>query len=158
MDELISQLGYARSISGHTDVALLIKNIQQDLFRVAAAIGTPPDAREQAPEITREMVQGLEEQIGRIEAIPGIPGDWSIPGESASSAALDVGRTVCRRAERVAVKVSESGGLPPGSALAYLNRLSDLLWLLGRLVEHRQGADASLRSKDQAGKRWSRAW
>ncbi len=158
LDELISQLGLARSICGHTDVAALIKDIQRDLFSVAAAAGTPADAKERPPEITRQMVDALEEHIHRIEAIPGILRDWSIPGESASSAALDVARTVCRRAERVAVRLSESGGLAAANVLAYLNRLSDLLWLLGRLVENREGADASLRTKDHPKKAWSRAW
>jgi cob(I)alamin adenosyltransferase len=158
IDELISQLGFARSICDHADIKESIRNIQQDLFRVAAATGTPPDAPEPPPEITTQMVGELEDHVHRIEAMPGILGDWSIPGESVASAALDVARTVCRRAERLVVHLSESQGGSAPNVIPYLNRLSDLLWLLGRLIEVRAGADSALRAKDQPGKPWSRAW
>jgi cob(I)alamin adenosyltransferase len=158
IDELISQLGFARSICEHQDIAAQIKSIQQDLFRVAAAIGTPKDASVSAPEITKTMVDALENEVHKIEVMPGILGDWSIPGESVASAALDVARTVCRRAERLTVNLSESQALSFPNVIPYLNRLSDLLWLMGRLVEIRSGVDSSLRPKDQPGKPWSQAW
>ena len=158
IDELISQLGFARSICGHDDIDVLIKSIQHNLFKVAAAVGTPPDAPERPPEITKEMVDELEEHVHRIEAMPGILGDWSMPGELTASAALDVARTVCRRAERLVVHLRESEVPVAANVIAYLNRLSDLIWLFGRLVETRSGVDASLRSKDEPGKPWSRAW
>ncbi|MEJ7710915.1 MAG: ATP:cob(I)alamin adenosyltransferase [Pyrinomonadaceae bacterium] len=68
-------------------------------------------------------------------------------------------RTVCRRAERHVVRLAETGeGVAP-EVLAYLNRLSDLLWLFGRLLELRAGVDASLRDEiGQKGSKWSRAW
>ncbi len=108
------------------------------------------------------MVQALDDEVHRIEAVPGILADWSLPGELPASAAFDVARTVCRRAERLAVRLreeeNETGGLCNPQILAYLNRLSDLLWLMGRLLEVRNGVDAALRPKDKPGKRWSRAW
>jgi cob(I)alamin adenosyltransferase len=104
------------------------------------------------------MVDALEEHVHQLEAMPGILGDWTIPGEVGAAAAMDVARTVCRRAERQAVQLIESGDLEDRHVVAYLNRLSDLLWLIGRLIETAAGADASLRSKDQPGKPWSRAW
>jgi cob(I)alamin adenosyltransferase len=158
IDELISQLGFARSICQHADVSGRVKEIQHDLFRVAAAIGTPEDAAARPPEITQSMVDALEQEVHRIEEMPGILGDWSLPGELAESAAFEVARTVCRRAERLVVQLADSSGLQSKQVLPYLNRLSDLLWLMGRLVENRAGIDASLRSKDQPGKPWSRAW
>jgi cob(I)alamin adenosyltransferase len=84
--------------------------------------------------------------------------DWSVPGELVGAAGFDVARTVCRRAERLAVALHEAGELPDTQILVYLNRLSDVLWLVGRLLELRAGADASLRPKDENGPRWSRAW
>jgi cob(I)alamin adenosyltransferase len=69
-----------------------------------------------------------------------------------------MGRTVCRRAERAAVRLVESGVEVQPEALAYLNRLSDLVWLFGRLIEHTAGLDARLRDETKAGPKWSRAW
>ena len=158
IDELISQMGFARSICDDREVHDLAKQIQRELFKVGSAIGTPPDANKPAPEITTGMIQALDDQVQRIEAVPGILGDWSIPGELPSSAAFDVARTVCRRAERLAMRLHETVELSDQRILVYLNRLSDVLWLMGRLLEVRAGADASLRPKDQPGNRWSRAW
>ena len=112
---------------------------------------------EKAPEITVEMVQALDEKLNQIESTPGLLNDWSLPGELPSSAAFDVARTACRRAERLAVRLHETAGLEP-QILAYLNRLSDLLWLVGRVLERKEGVNAALRLKDHPGNRWSRAW
>jgi cob(I)alamin adenosyltransferase len=103
------------------------------------------------------MVQALDLKVHQIEATPGLLNDWSLPGELPSAAAFDVARTVCRRAERLAVRLHETAGLEP-QILAYLNRLSDLLWLMGRALELKAGVNAALRSKDHPGNRWSRAW
>lgn len=67
-------------------------------------------------------------------------------------------RTICRRAERHLVRLAESGEELNPQVLAYLNRLSDLLWLLGRLFEARAAVDATLRDAAHKGNRWSRAW
>jgi cob(I)alamin adenosyltransferase len=158
IDELISQMGMARALAGDSEVNELTRSIQRELFKLGSAIGTAPESRKPAPEITTEMVARLNREVERMEAMPGILGDWSIPGELVGSAAFDVARTVCRKAERLAVGLHEAGGLPNPHVLAYLNRLSDVLWLVGRVLELRAGADASLRPKDQPGNRWSRAW
>jgi cob(I)alamin adenosyltransferase len=104
------------------------------------------------------MVAGLDAHVARIEATPGVLGDWSLPGELPEAAALDVARTVCRRVERMAVGLWESGTITEPRVLQYLNRLSDVLWLFGRLVETRANVDSALREKDSKGPRWSRAW
>jgi cob(I)alamin adenosyltransferase len=158
IDELISQLGFARSITAHREVHDTIKTLQRELFTIGSAIGTAPGARKPAPLVTPEMVEALDAQVHAIEALPGILDDWSIPGELPDSAAVDVARTICRRAERLAVRLAEAGALANPQILAYLNRLSDLLWLLGRKLELEAGVDARLRSDAHAGNRWSRAW
>jgi cob(I)alamin adenosyltransferase len=158
IDELISQLGFARSICSNPEVATQIKELQRELFKVGSAIGTAPESRKPAPEITQEMVDNLGTQVQRIEALPGILNDWSLPGELPDGSAIDVARTICRRAERLAVRLTEEGLLTNPLILAYLNRLSDLLWLLARQVEVSAGADATLRSESNHGPRWSRAW
>jgi len=158
IDELISQMGFARSITAHKEVHDLTKEIQRELFKVGSAIGTTPESSKPAPVISQEMVDALEAHVHRIEAMPGILGDWSLPGEIPDSAAMDVARTICRRVERLTVRLAEEGILQNPPVLAYLNRLSDLLWLLGRQLELAAGVNAALRPADKPGNRWSRAW
>lgn len=158
LDEVISSMGFARSICESEEIGQLTKAIQKELFKVASAISTPPESPKGIPAITDEMVDALTAHVHRIEAIPGILNDWSLPGEDPVSAAFDVARTICRRAERLVVGLME-GGLPlQPNVLRYLNRLSDLLWLFGRQVECAKGKDARLRGEDRQGPRWSRAW
>jgi cob(I)alamin adenosyltransferase len=158
VDELNAQMGFARSICEDKEVQNLVKQIQVDLFKVGSVIATAPESKVEVPEITAGMVDALDAQVHRIEAMDGIVGDWTLPGELADASALDVARTICRRAERCAVRLDEAGGRLSPHLLAYLNRISDLLWLLGRLLEVRAGVNASLRPKAEPGKRWSRAW
>ena len=93
-----------------------------------------------------------------MEAEPGVLNDWSLPGELPESSAFDIARTVCRRAERLTVQLQERGELDDAHVIPYLNRLSDVLWIVGRVLEVRAGVDASLRPKDQPAAKWSRAW
>jgi cob(I)alamin adenosyltransferase len=158
IDELISAIGFARSITRDAEMNELAKTIQRELFRVGSGIGTHPDSRKPAPEITEAMVETLTGHVHAMEAEPGVLNDWSIPGELPDSSAFDLARTVCRRAERLTVALREAGDLANPHILSYLNRLSDVLWLVGRVLERRAGVDASLRPKDQPGVRWSRAW
>ena len=109
IDELISTMGFARSICADEEIGTLTKAIQKELFKVGSAIATPPEGAKKPPEITDAMVDALTAQVHRIEAIEGILADWSIPGEHTEAAAYDVARTVCRRAERLAVAVRERG-------------------------------------------------
>ncbi len=158
VDELISQMGFARSICQDTEIAGRIERIQRELYKVGSALATPPESKKLPPEITSAMVDALEAEVHQIEAEPGVLADWSLPGASPDSAAIDVARTVCRRAERLATSLMEAGVISNPHILAYLNRLSDLLWLFGRLIEARRGVDSSLRTEEKAGPRWSRAW
>lgn len=158
IDELISQLGFARSICTDEEVRDRVKAIQRELYKVGSAIATPPESKKAPPDISPEMVDALEAEVHRIEAQPGVLADWSLPGELPDGAALDVARTICRRAERLAAGLAEAGAIQNPAILAYLNRLSDLLWLLARLLESRRGVNSGLRDKDDSGPRWSRAW
>ncbi len=158
IDELISQMGFARSICQDADVAGRVERIQRELYKVGSAIATSQESKKTPPEITPAMVDALEAEVHRIEAEPGVLADWSLPGGAPDAAALDVARTVCRRAERLATALMEAGLIQNPNILAYLNRLSDVLWLFGRLVEARLGVNSSLRTEDKPGPRWSRAW
>jgi cob(I)alamin adenosyltransferase len=159
IDELTSLMGFARSICEDAEVRELTKTIQRELFVVSGAVANPL-SNEATPNtyVTPAMVEALTTHVDRIEAIEGILSDWSLPGEHAAAAAYDVARTVCRRAERAVVRLSEEGGAVGEEVVPYLNRLSDLLWLCGRLLELRAGVSARLRDGEHEGPRWSRAW
>src|ERR1700719_2502443 len=123
IDELISQMGFARSICHDADLATRIAEIQRELYKVGSAIATPPESKKTPPEITAAMVDALEAEVHRIEAEPGLLADWSLPGSSPDAAALDVARTVCRRAERLATALMEAEVINNPHILAYLNPL-----------------------------------
>ena len=158
VDELNSQIGFARAICADAAIGALLKEIQRELFAIGGALATPAPRPGAAPPVTAAMVERLTAEVSRIEAIDGVLGDWAIPGEHAASAALDVARTVCRRAERRVVQLTEAGEDVNADLLAYLNRLSDLLWILGRQIEAEAGVDAALREPESGGPEWSRAW
>lgn len=165
VDELNTFLGFARSICPQADVAEWTETIQRTLFRVGAALSTPTEALSSTQTVGAEDVAFLTGLVHQVEATDGILSDWSLPGANTNSAAYEMARTVCRRAERIAVAFYES--LPkaegtdhsaPLHAIAYLNRLSDLIWLFGRLIEVRAGVDARLRNDAKPGPAFSRAW
>ena len=157
VDELNSVLGFARSICTNKEVCDWTEGIQRTLFRVGSALSTPTDNKKSPQTITSEDVEMLTKLVHQIEATEGILSDWSLPGAHTESAAYEVARTVCRRAERLAVRLASSVEVKP-EVLAYLNRLSDVIWLFGRLIEVNAGVDARLRTGDTAGPKWSRAW
>jgi cob(I)alamin adenosyltransferase len=159
VDELNASLGLARSICDDAEMAAFTKRVQQDLFRIGSSLATPPESTKPPVEIDAALVDTLTAEVHRIEAIDGILADWSIAGEHTAAAAYDVARTICRRAERALVRLQESGAVVQPAILPYLNRLSDLLWLFGRKLEHAAGVSGSLReATGKTGNRFSRAW
>jgi cob(I)alamin adenosyltransferase len=158
VDELNSVLGFARSICQNAEIKGWTETIQRTLFRLGSALATPPESRKTPPVISADDVAMLTGLVHQIEAIEGILSDWSLPGAHTESAAYEVARTVCRRAERNAVRFVESGAVLQPEVIAYLNRLSDVLWLFGRLIEFNAGIDARLRDESKTGPKWSRAW
>jgi cob(I)alamin adenosyltransferase len=158
VDELNTFLGFARSICQNAEIKEWTETIQRTLFRLGSALATPPESKKTPPVISLEDVAMLTDLVHRVEAIEGILSDWSLPGAHPESAAFEVARTVCRRAERNAVRFIENGGTIKPEIIAYLNRLSDVIWLFGRLIEFNAGVDARLRDETKTGPKWSRAW
>jgi cob(I)alamin adenosyltransferase len=159
VDELNSTLGFARSICEDTEIVELSKRIQRDLFTIGSSLATPPASPKAQVAVTTEMVDALTAEVHRFEAIEGVLADWSLPGTLPVTAAFDVARTVCRRAERGVVSLIENGEPVQPAILPYLNRLSDLLWIVGRKLEHDAGVSGSLREvTGKVGSRFSRAW
>jgi cob(I)alamin adenosyltransferase len=159
VDELNSALGVARSLCESDDLRDRTKLIQRELFRIGSGLATPPESRKPQVPVPEEMVEGLTGQVHEIEATEGLLSDWSLPGEHPTGAAYDFARTVCRRAERCVARLTESGETVDPNILAYLNRLSDLLWLFARKIEVDAGITNSLREMNgKSGGKWSRAW
>jgi len=159
VDELNSNLGLARALCADENIGARTKLIQSELFLVGSALSAPADAKNPKQPVTTTMVEALTAQVHELESIEGMLSDWSIPGEHVAAAAYDVARTVCRRAERSIVALTETGEAVDANVIAYLNRLSDLLWLFGRKLERDAGLDASLRKvSGKTGPNFSRAW
>jgi len=139
VDELNAWLGLARASSLDAELSVEIVSIQRDLFAVGAQLADPGDKL--APRVTKAVIGDdhilrLEQLIDRLEEqLPPLR-RFILAGGTPAGAALHVARTVCRRAERRIVGLD-----PPVDPvlLRYVNRLSDLLFVLARLVNHRSG-------------------
>lgn len=141
VDELTSALGLARATVSDASIREQVHSMQKELVTVMGELATAPEDLERYRKdgftaTDGSMVERLTAAIDKLEEDPALyPKDWVVPGSSLASAALDLARTACRRAERrVAHLQSESAGFN-GEVLRYLNRLSDLCWLLARRVE-----------------------
>ena len=144
VDELNAALGLARATAEHDFVRDNLFAIQKDLVVLMGELGVQPEDLERYvkdgyPLVTPGLTAKLDALVHEIEAQNISFKGWATPGASKHSAALDVARTVCRRAERRVCALKESGELKNAEILIYFNRLSDLLWLLARWVETKTG-------------------
>ena len=140
VDELNATLGLARAAAEHDLLRQRLATIQKDLVRLMGELATavedlPRYVKDGHEPVASSMTDRLESLVGKIEAAKVSPGDWATPGANVASAALDLARTVCRRAERRACALQDAGQLQNPEIIVYLNRLSDLLWLFARWVE-----------------------
>jgi cob(I)alamin adenosyltransferase len=141
IDELTAALGLARAIATDKFISDQILAAQKDLIVVMGELATAPGDRERYMRdgfhiTTSEMVDRVTAVIDDLERDKSLyPKDWVIPGEKRVSAALDFARTTCRRAERHIAAFSASDAEFNVEILRYLNRLSDLCWVLARFVE-----------------------
>ena len=151
IDEFNAFLGLARAACDDEATKIILERLQRETFVVGAQLATPTERQSQLKaRVTGEMTAFLDEQVRQIEAIPGLLDDWALPGATSAGAALDVARVVARRAERCAVRLheilkSEDGAGLDEELLRYLNRISDVLWLLGRRYEISRGIRGGLR-------------
>ena len=146
IDELNSFLGLARSLCEIASITEELEQLQRETFVVGAELATPAAQQSKLKErVDGTMIARLDEIVARIEELPGVFGDWALPGATQAGAAIDVARSVARRAERCAVRWHQSGGDLSADLLRYLNRVSDVLWLLGRQYEIERGENGRLR-------------
>lgn len=141
VDEFNAALGVVRVHAAEAYSKGLILDLQKELILVMGELATAPEDRERYKRdgyevTTAAMVDRLTRVIDELEKEKLQPDKgWAIPGETLLSASLDVARTVCRRAERRVASLAETELDFNPEILRYLNRLSDLCWLLGRYSE-----------------------
>jgi cob(I)alamin adenosyltransferase len=109
VDELVAQLGLARAMLPDTEVGDEVRAIQKVLFRICASLATVDASSVERPSIDPSLIDTLDQLVSRLESAMVEKPDWSITSEQPGTAALDVARTVCRRAERHAVRLTDSG-------------------------------------------------
>ena len=147
IDELNSFLGIARALCDDPKTKDWIESLQRHTFVVGAELATPAEKRDKLKEIVApEVTAQLDAIVAEIEELPGLLDDWALPGATGGGAAIDCARTVARRAERCVVRLRDAdAALVSDEMLRYLNRLSDVIWLLGRRYEMRRGVSGALR-------------
>jgi cob(I)alamin adenosyltransferase len=158
IDEAVAALGLARAELGlknslgvlsveFGDLPELILRLQRELFVAAAELATNPDAWDRLEDGTTRVSAGMVESIDALlrdlEAHVEMPREFVVPGETRTSAAIELARTTLRRAERRAVTLGREGLIPGPHLLPYLNRLADLLWVLARAAEQAESRSAT---------------
>jgi len=158
IDEAVAALGMARANLGVKKrygtlgpaiggLAPLILRIQRELFVVGAELATNPDAWDRLEDgrtrVSEGMVRDIERDLVELEANIEMPKEFVVPGETPTSAALELARTILRRAERRAVALSRQGLVPGPNLIPYLNRLADFVWVLARAAERAESRAAT---------------
>jgi len=140
VDELNACLGAARAAGVDEEIGTLIESLQKDLFALGARLADPSEriaARVEKAVIGAAAVERLEQTIDRLEATLPPLRRFILPGGSSAGATLHLARTVCRRAERRIIALG-AGAVHP-ILIVYMNRLSDLLFVMARAANHRAG-------------------
>lgn len=149
VDELNAALGLARAAGSGGMVSDQLLRIQQDLVILMGELATaaedlPRYERDGFPRVGPELSGKLDELVETMERQAVTFQGWATPGANPTAAALDLARTICRRAERRVCALQEGGQLDNPRIVIYLNRLSDALWLLARWVEAEPGSGSPL--------------
>jgi len=158
IDEAIAALGLARANlgvkgrqgtlpAGMGGLAAMILRFQRELFVVGAELATNPEAWDRLEDdrtrVSAVMVASVEQTLVELERHIEMPKEFVVPGETPTSAALELARTVLRRAERRAVALARAGMVPGPNLIPYLNRLADLIWVLARAAERAESRTAT---------------
>ena len=158
IDEAVACLGLARAEivvladreslpAGLAGLGAMILRLQRELFVAAAELATNPEAWDRLEDgltrVDEPMLAGIEELLSSAEAHIEMPREFIVPGASRLSAALELSRTVVRRAERRVIALDREHMVPGAWLLPYLNRLADLLWVLARQAEQAEGATST---------------
>jgi len=151
VDEASSALGLARSLSAQPRVRSICEEMQRGLYAVGAELGTNPEAGTTFVTTSAADVERLEALTADLEREVAMPKGFILPGTTPASGALDLARAIVRRAERRALSLRRSGGVPNDQVLRWLNRASLLLFALGRYEEELAGRRAQPAKRPRAG-------
>lgn len=130
VDEATAAVGIARAMAKDEQTKSILLQVQKQLYWLMAELSASPDVAETFDKIGDADVGWLETQIKLLENDVMMPREFIIPGETASSGALSLARTIVRRAERRTIALLEAGGINKQILLTYLNRLSSLIFTL----------------------------
>jgi cob(I)alamin adenosyltransferase len=132
VDEFTSALGLCRAHCPDPQIADFIRAVQMDLIHLMGELASETPDADSSHAIKASHVEELTAMVKTYEAASGSFKGWVIPGDTIAQGFFDLARSTCRRAEREIVGLKDSGDAVRPEILHYLNRLSDLLWLLGR--------------------------
>ena len=136
LDEASSALGIARASATRPKTKKILMSIQKDLLVLGAELATAPEDSKKYPhQIKADHVNRLERVIEDLQKDMVMGNEFILPGETMASAAIDLGRTIVRRAERMAVRLLQEKVITNGEVLRFLNRLADVLFTLARYEE-----------------------
>lgn len=140
VDELNATLGLARAVADIPDLDSLLQRIQSELFEVGAELATPKPSAHGTAMMGPRQIDFLEQSIDTLESELEPLRQFILPAGTSMAATLHVARTICRRAEREVLRLMHSSPDPVRvEPLQYLNRLSDLLFVMARFANHRAG-------------------
>jgi len=146
LDEATSAIGLGRALAETDRAKSLLIEAQRDLYRIMAVLAFTDELRPERYALDPDRVRWLEQTTDALGDEVSLPPEFILPGDSYAGAALDVARSVARRAEREAVSLARAGHLTDPQVLPYLNRLSSLLFVLARFEDRAAGV-APLRAK-----------
>jgi cob(I)alamin adenosyltransferase len=144
VDEATAAIGLARASAQYPQTAQLLLEAQRDLYKLMAEVGATPENASKFRAIDESRVKWLEEQTDALEKSVELPREFILPGDVPASAALALARTIVRRAERRVVAIFHAGKLENQHLLAYLNRLSSLIFMLELAENARAGQKTNL--------------
>ena len=150
LDETTSAIGLGRAQSRREGTGTVLIGVQRDLYRIMAELAFTDETRPDTYRFTADRVTWLETAIEEVSSSITLPREFVLPGETVSGAALDVARSVARRAERAAATLSRLGTIGNPEILRYLNRLSSLLFVLARAEDLHDGEDVRLAKDERA--------
>lgn len=150
LDEATSSIGFGRAIARVPETSDRLKTVQRDLYQVMAELAFIDETRPDSLRLPAERTAWLEAELETLGATIDLPREFVLPGETAPGAALDVARTVSRRAERQVVTLTRQGVVGNPEIVRYLNRLSSLLFMLARAEDLHDSGHLEL-AKDRDG-------
>lgn len=148
LDEAAAALGLARALAGDPEVQTILRTMQRHLYQVMAEVAAPGENAKRFRVIGAEQVSWLEREIGRLSTEVEMPAGFLLGGESVAGGALDLARTVLRRAERRLAFLVEQREVENGQLMRYLNRASSICFLL-ILVCYRRAGIALAHAKEE---------